>query len=327
MQQRLKTYLQQVMQAKHISHAYILEGPRGIGKKTLAREFAAGLFCESPHGPCKHCPGCLKFYSGNHPDFKWIEKRPDKSDIVIEQIRQMTEDVYIKPFLAERKVYVIDEAHLLNTAAQNAMLKIFEEPPRFATILLLTDQLDQLLATIQSRAVILRLSPWTADEIKAFIGREYPQYAFMAGTLAGLSSGVVGKAKAFCENDDFAAMRKALYEAIPLFLKGKAYTFTLRDIFVTYKADFEQISELFLLYFRDCIALKLGASALINEDYREQIAAFAAKYGAGSLTRMVSRYADLLANAAKRGNYELLVTELMLNCWEELNGAGSRSAV
>ena len=151
-------YMQNAVEQDKVSHAYILNGQRGSGKKLLARLFAMTLQCEADGAePCGECRSCKQTKSGNQPDIITI-KHEKPSSIGVEDIReQLNGDIMIKPYSSPYKVYIIPEADLMTAQAQNALLKTIEEPPAYAVIFLLTENADALLSTIRSRCVMLKL--------------------------------------------------------------------------------------------------------------------------------------------------------------------------
>ena len=157
-----------------LSHAYILSGPAGSGKRTLAGLLAAALVCFHQGGalPCFSCPGCRKAEGGIHPDI--VRVGDDGKDINVAQIRALRADAYIRPNEAARKVYILENAQTMNPSAQNAMLKLLEEGPAYAAFLLLTDNAAALLPTVRSRCECLALSPVTLAEAEAWLAKRYP---------------------------------------------------------------------------------------------------------------------------------------------------------
>ena len=161
--ERLRARLGRDARDGKLSHAYILEGAPGFGKHMMALEIAAALACEhredADHAiPCKACPSCRKILSGNSPDVLYVN-RGEYATLGVDVIRAMHADVYVAPNDCEKKVYIIEEAHLMTTQAQNALLLILEEPPSYVQFLLLCDSAEALLETIRSRAPVLRLQP------------------------------------------------------------------------------------------------------------------------------------------------------------------------
>lgn len=144
----------------NISHAYLFSGKKGIGKAKFAKEFAKKL---------------LKVDNlESSPDFKYITKREDKKDILVEQIRKdVIDDIYISPISGKRKVYIIDDAHLLNIASQNSLLKTLEEPPKYAVIILIASNTNAFLPTILSRVNEIVFDGVSAEELKDYIKVNY----------------------------------------------------------------------------------------------------------------------------------------------------------
>ncbi|MFQ7854846.1 MAG: hypothetical protein ACLRIS_06695 [Flavonifractor plautii] len=155
----LKRQLELETARRGLSHAYILSGPAGSGKRTLAGLLAAALVCDRRGGalPCLSCAGCRKAEGGIHPDI--VRVGDDGKDISVAQVRALRADAYIRPNEAERKVYILENAQTMNASAQNAMLKLLEEGPAYAAFLLLTDNAAALLPTVRSRCEHLPLSP------------------------------------------------------------------------------------------------------------------------------------------------------------------------
>ena len=161
----LKSRLSATTAKGGLSHCYILEGPAGSGKKTLAKLLAAAMECEGGgEVPCGTCPACHKIFGGGHPDVITVDS--DKATVPISVIREMQADAYIQPNEGRRKVYILPRAQDMQAPAQNALLKLLEEPPAYCAFLLLTDNMEKLLPTVRSRAVVLTLYPLTQLELK-----------------------------------------------------------------------------------------------------------------------------------------------------------------
>ena len=145
-------YLQNAVAENRVSQAYIVNGERGTGKKMLAKLFAMALLCEE-HGPepCNKCHSCVQAESNNHPDIIWVTHEKPGS-IGVDDVRtQINNTVAIKPYQGPYKIYIIPEADIMTVQAQNALLKTIEEPPQYAVFILLTENADVLLPTINSR--------------------------------------------------------------------------------------------------------------------------------------------------------------------------------
>lgn len=164
--------------AGRLSHAYLITGPDGSGKHQWAMALASALVCPEKGSPCGHCPHCKKAAAGIHPDVMTLRPAEGKKEILVDQVRQMRADVYVRPNEAGRKVYLIDPASALNPSAQNALLKVLEEGPVYAAFLLLSETAGVLLPTIRSRCEEIALIPPEKTQEE-----EDPQAAALADLL------------------------------------------------------------------------------------------------------------------------------------------------
>ena len=177
--ERQKEILAKSILNDSISHAYLFLGQEGIGKFKLACEFAKKI---------------LKTENLNiNPDFKIIKKREDKKDIVVEQIRkELIDDVYIVPATGQRKVYIIDDAHQLNVAAQNTLLKTLEEPPKYITIILIASNSSSFLTTILSRVNQIPFEGVTSGVLKSYLMNNFNKT--LDDSIVEYVDGSIGKA-------------------------------------------------------------------------------------------------------------------------------------
>ncbi|MGE5582950.1 MAG: DNA polymerase III subunit delta' [Bacillota bacterium] len=151
-----------------VGHAYLFLGPAGVGKKTLAREFAAGLLCpENGEGCGEDCQSCRRYYRNAHPDF--ITVVPSGNSIKIEQLRELQRQSYLRPLVGRRKVFFFPEAEQLTEVAANSFLKTLEEPPAGAVFLFTAVRAENILPTIRSRCQIYQLFPVSPKEISAWL--------------------------------------------------------------------------------------------------------------------------------------------------------------
>lgn len=158
------------IESGRMPHALLLGGPSGSGKKTLAMEISAALSCEH-HGdssyplPCRSCNTCRRIFEGSYTDIKVLQKNKDKATIGVDAIKDFREDMFLSATESEHKVYIIDNAECMTAEAQNALLKVLEEPPRRVTIILLATECDRILTTIKSRVQYLPLARFNEDEL------------------------------------------------------------------------------------------------------------------------------------------------------------------
>ena len=180
-----KDILSKIIETGNISHSYLFFGNSGIGKLKLAYEFAKKILDTNN--------------LSNNPDFKIISKIADKKDILVEQIRkELIDDLYIVPVAGDRKVYIIDNAELLNIAAQNTLLKTLEEPPRYITIILVSSNISSFLSTILSRVTQIPFEGITSEELKSYIYKKYN--IIFNDNIVEFLNGSIGKAEDVINN-------------------------------------------------------------------------------------------------------------------------------
>ncbi len=195
----LKQRLSASFQAGRSSHCYLICGPEGSGKGTLARILAAALQCEAGSVPCGHCPACRKTAAGIHPDVITVDD-PEKTIVPVALIRQLQADAYIRPNEGRKKVYVIPRAQDMNESAQNALLKLIEEPPAYAVFLLIASNAARLLPTVRSRCAELRLEPVPQAEALPWLSHRFPGQPAESLQAAYLrSGGYLGQAEALLQ--------------------------------------------------------------------------------------------------------------------------------
>lgn len=155
----LKRQLSAQERGRGLAHAYLITGPKGSGKATLARLLAAAMVCTgSGEKPCGVCPACRKAVKGIHPDIITVAGEEGK-DITVAQARSVRSDAYIRPNEAQRKIYIFADAASMDLRTQNVLLKLLEEGPAYAAFLLLCENPGGVLETIRSRCEVLTLAP------------------------------------------------------------------------------------------------------------------------------------------------------------------------
>lgn len=200
---RVKQNLTAAFQKNRVSHFYLISGPAGSGKRTLTRLLAAAAVCTGTDKPCLSCPHCRKVMAGTHPDFITIHD-PEKKHVPIDLIRKARADIYIQPNEADRKIYCVPQE--MRMEAQNALLKILEEPPAYGVFILLTDNAEKLLPTVRSRCTELALSALPEQLLRTALEKACPQATPQQITGAiGRSSGYLGQAISILEESEDAS--------------------------------------------------------------------------------------------------------------------------
>ena len=170
--ERLKENLTGSLRRGHISHFYLICGPEGSGKHTLARLLAAAILCGREDPPCGHCNPCRKVFEGNHPDFITVTD-PEHKNIAVKIVREIRDDMFIRPNEAEHKIYLF--AQDLGTEGQNALLKVLEEPPAYGVFMLLTDNPEKILPTVRSRCTELNLTALPETVLSDALRQQFPE--------------------------------------------------------------------------------------------------------------------------------------------------------
>ena len=165
--EQIVTHLKSAMKLGKVSHAYILSGEKGCGKKLLADVFAETLQCEKGGTePCGSCHSCVQAQSGNHPDIIHLMHEKPNSISVDDVRTQIVNDVLIKPYSGKYKIYIIDEVHMMTSGAFNALLKTIEEPPAHVIFIFATTEPNKVLPTIISRCQRFDFNKVSMHDIK-----------------------------------------------------------------------------------------------------------------------------------------------------------------
>lgn len=197
---RLKQNLKESLAKNHISHFYLISGPRGSGKNSLAKLLAAAILCRSSRRPCGTCESCRKIRTENHPDIITV-RDPEHRNVAVKIVRQIREDVFIRPNESDYKIYIFPQE--LGTEGQNALLKILEEPPAYGVFLLLTDNPEKILPTVRSRCTDLKLQALPEPILTAALRQEFPA-ASPEDVAAAVQrcGGFLGQAQALLKNGE-----------------------------------------------------------------------------------------------------------------------------
>lgn len=294
---KLMTALISSVQANNNANTYIFEGAKGLKKHDAALLFAKALVCsDTQNAPCNNCPACYEAQSGSHPDIVFVNPQKDKTTIGVEPIRDMITESLIKPFYNKHKVFIINDGDLLTVQAQNAFLKIIEEPPVYAVFIIVCSNADILLETVLSRAVTITFNPVSDSDIKAYIEKKYPDETRI-DFLVKYSMGIPEYVDAIIEREDFDAMREEVLNLIPRLLsKNKSHAFDVSEYIDTHKDNASEIYDMMLMYLRDAIVYASGKPEnIINTDKTEKIHLLATKYD----TRLLALASDEIMTAKK----------------------------
>lgn len=256
----IKEHMQSAIRLGKVSHAYIINGGLGAGKKMLAGIFAKTLQCENMEesvNPCNKCHSCIQSDTGNQPDIIWV-KHEKPASIGVDDVReQIIADMQIKPYSSRYKIYIIDEAEKLTVAAQNALLKTIEEPPSYGIVIFLTTNADIFLQTILSRCVMLDLKPVKNSIVEEYIRNNYDVSDYECRFAANFAQGRIGRAKTIVESTEFAHLKQDVMHVIK-----NAKDMTSGEIMAVvkdinnYKLTIDDYLDLMAMWFRDILLFK-----------------------------------------------------------------------
>ena len=324
----IKEQLKNIVHSGKISHAYIFDGPDGIGKEMMAHAFASSVVCDNfQQEPCGACKNCHLSFGNSHPDIiemdLTIDKNGDiKESISVEAVRELKKDVYIKPFFAERKVYIIPNAQKMTVEAQNALLKVFEEPPRFATFILLTNGLSKLLPTILSRGVIVKFQLLSKEELLQF-ARQNALKADDINILANLSNGQIGRLIALVEEEELMQLRIEVLKAFEDLTYSQKPN-AINRMFLLMKEQQEKASD--IIEFLNILLSDIGlvrsgnGSKIVNTDQLQALNELAQKLNYHTLNNLLMCTLSFSEGQLKNQNYLAGMMKMLISMREEIHG-------
>jgi len=303
--QEIISHMKNAFSMNKVSHAYILEGDEGMGKKMLSNCFIKLLQCESPvqTEPCNTCESCILMNSGNHPDVIYVTPTK-KSGYGVSDVRdQMVKDIHIKPYRSKYKIYVIEEADTMTIQAQNSILKTIEEPPSYGIFFLLATNSQKFLQTIQSRTVKISLKPIALDKIESYFIQTLASTPKDAMLYSSFSRGNLGKALMLRNSETFLNQRNDMLKLLDVFINQKEYDIIEAvELLEANKDEIHSLLEILLSLIRDILYFKetQNQTGIIHLDIVERI-------------MTLSQHAKPLKLVKLVKNSYLLVSELRLN--------------
>lgn len=251
-------HMQNSISMGKVSHSYIFAGEPGSGKKLLARTYAMTLQCEQQRtDPCLKCDSCKRALSKNHPDIIYVEHEKPNS-ISVEEIRtQVVDDVLIKPYWEKHKIYIIPDAEKMTPQAQNAILKTIEEPPSYAIFMLIANNIEELLPTIQSRCVRLEVKAVSDNLVKNYLMEHLHIPDYQAEVDASFAQGNIGKAEAAATSGDFERLTQNALSVLKYAQDMEIHELvdTIKDLAADRNIIYDYL-DLFQLWFRDVLMFK-----------------------------------------------------------------------
>ncbi len=309
-------HLQNAIELNKVSHAYILSGDKGCGKKTIASAFAKTLQCyEGKTTACNACTSCRQSDSGNQPDIKWITHEKPASIGVDDVREQLVGDIQIKPYSSRYKIYIIDEAEKLTPQAQNAILKTIEEPPAYGIIMLLTANADLFLPTILSRCIRLDVKPVKNSEVEQYLVSNCDVSAYKAHFAAGFAQGNIGRAVQIATSHDFEDLKDTMLH-IMKYIDDMTFSELMSAVKSVndYKLSIEDFLDMMALWFRDVLIFKStnNTNMVIFKDEINDISKQAAICPYEGLENILQALDKAKTRLRANVNFELTVELLLL---------------
>ena len=260
--ERLKENLSRSLRSGHISHFYMISGPEGSGRHTLARLLATAILCQSGDKPCMRCNPCRKVMDNNHPDFITVDD-PEKKTVSVDLIRQAKTDIFIQPNESDYKIYLFPRAQDMGLPGQNALLKVLEEPPKYGVFILLTDNPERLLPTVRSRCTELALHPLDERTILHALARKFPKAAAEDLKAAAVQSGgFLGQAQKLLEEGNTLPPQTEEFAAAFAARDALALTRTLTPMEKWKRDQLIPVLENWVRLLESGLAYRSGMSAL-----------------------------------------------------------------
>ena len=313
-------YISSAVENNRVSHAYILNGERGSGKKMLANLFAMTLLCETgDNEPCGKCHSCKQAESGNHPDIIRVTHEKPNS-ISVDDIRtQVNNTVDIKPYQGPYKVYIIPQADMMTPQAQNAILKTIEEPPSYAVFLLLTENAETLLPTINSRCVMLKLRNIKDTLIKKYLMENLEITDYKADMCTAFAQGNMGRAIMLANSDHFNEIRE---EAVQLLkhiseMELNEIVAAVKNISV-YKLEITDYLDIIMIWYRDVLLYKATKEIdkVVFKDQLQSIKEQARKSSYEGIELILESLEKAKARLKANVNFDLVMELLFLTIKE-----------
>lgn len=312
----VKDHFKKAIANHKISHAYILTGEAGMGRKSIANAFAMTLLCEKGGSePCMSCHSCKQVMSGNHPDLIYVTHEKPGSIGVDDVREQINDTIMIRPYSSYYKIYIVDEAEKMTVQAQNALLKTIEEPPAYAVIILITTNQEAFLPTILSRCVQMKLKPLKDFTIKNYLTQNLHIAEKDADICAAFARGNLGKAIHLALSDEF----RELFQKVMVLVKnvGTMDISMLLDCIREMKEqnfDIGEVLDLMQLWYRDVLMFKVtkDMNLLIFKDEYKMINEMGEKIDYAGLEAILAAIDTARTRLNANVNMELAMELLLL---------------
>lgn len=313
-QEYAKNAIKSMYDNNKMSHAFIIQGPDGVGKSIFADYIAAMILCRGLKKPCMECTSCKKIQSGIHPDYKIISS---SKSIGIDTIRKLIDDVNIKPYEGDKKVIVIKGADKITIEGQNAILKTLEEPLQDTTIIILLENMNSILDTIISRCQVLRLGRVERDKIEEYLIKQGVENK-KAKTAASLSDGILGNALKYLD-DKYSSLRMETFKNLREIIRAdEIKILDSVDFFLSQKENIDSVFDVMISILRDVSILKItkNEDIIMNRDICEILNEECKVLSIDRINKIINIISAARKNIDDYLNYQLTIEDMLLNIQE-----------
>lgn len=320
----IKKYIEDRISNGDLFHAVILSGKEGSGKSTLAKQMTSAIACRSLNAPCGQCDACKKILNDECVDVHTIKLPEGRSFVPIDSIRAIYDTIAYKPNDLDFKVYLIQKGDKMLPLAQNALLKLLEEPPENVYFFILCEDEKKLLPTIRSRCEVFRLQEFSAEELERYL-RDNFEYGDHK-TASSLAQGSLGLAVKMLNGDDPAIKRRQISDRLVELLLDRSVS---EFEFISFQHEnIKSLQELFEIYrlllsaLRDILAAKESDfTELLYYENTEKLDDHANRYSSYTLASMCKVLLDVLSNETVNTRLPLTITSASSMLWDmKFNG-------
>jgi len=316
-QEKPINHLIKTIRDEKISSSYIFNGKEGVGKKKIAIEFAKCINClnvKEKDQSCDKCSLCKKIDLNCCPDIKII--KPEKDSLKIGQIREFRNEIYVKPFECKKKVYIFENAEALTIEAANCLLKIIEEPPEYAIIILICSNIQSILPTILSRCQVIFFGELSTMEIEKILLKNNNLSKNKINIISKIARGSIGNAYNMIDDHDFLIRRDRLFNQLTKIVPGEIDIEMLNRVEKIFSEinEAKEIIEMIILWYRDLLLLKVvnNQKYIVNEDWVKMLSEKAILYRKTMLIDILN-YLLLAQEYLKRNaNKNILLESLVI---------------
>ena len=329
-QDNIVANLRKNIKASTLSHAILFTGDKKTGG-VLASATADAVLCDSLSGEaCMHCPSCVKTIAGSHPDKITVMPQGSKATIGVADIRDAIDEMYIRPFIAKKKIFIFPEADKMTVQAQNALLKVLEAPPEYGIFILVSQKEEFLLETILSRLTKFKLNVPTAKQVEEYLVLKYPEKKSGAAFASKFLEGDPAAAEEYLLNPAQDSKRKRLLVLIEKLVSGpKSAAFDFAGYLNDSKDELEPNIEYIQILLRDIMYIKHNAKKedIINSDLFSPLSKTAGLISAENILNLANTFSSAAEAKKKRLSVKLYLANGLLKVWEAINGRNSSSKI